>query len=52
MDRRAFISGITGGFLAAPLAAQAQLAGKVRRGYRSGFSSKSRTDTPEGEDHI
>ena len=29
MDRRAFISGITGGFLAAPLAAQAQQAERV-----------------------
>jgi len=31
MDRRAFISGITGGLLAAPLAAEAQRAGKVPR---------------------
>jgi hypothetical protein len=29
MDRRAFISGVTVGFLAAPLAAEAQQAGKV-----------------------
>ena len=34
MDRRAFISGITGGLLAAPLAGEAQPAGKVPRvGY-------------------
>jgi hypothetical protein len=53
MDRREFIFGIAGGLLAAPLAAGAQPAGKVRRiGYRSGFSSKGRTDTPEGEDRI
>jgi putative tryptophan/tyrosine transport system substrate-binding protein len=31
MDRRAFISGITGGLLAAPLVAEAQQAGKVWR---------------------
>src|SRR5712664_3862797 len=31
MDRRAFISGITGGLLAAPLAAKAQQPGKVAR---------------------
>jgi putative ABC transport system substrate-binding protein len=31
MDRRAFISGITGGFLAAPLAAGAQQAAKIPR---------------------
>jgi putative ABC transport system substrate-binding protein len=31
MERRAFISGITGGLLAAPLAAQAQQAGQVPR---------------------
>ena len=34
MDRRAFISGIAGGLLVAPLAAQAQQAGKV---YRIGY---------------
>jgi len=34
MDRRAFISGITGGLLAAPLGAEAQQAGKV---YRIGY---------------
>jgi putative ABC transport system substrate-binding protein len=38
MDRRAFISGITLGLLAAPLAAEAQQAGKV---YRIGFISNS-----------
>ena len=31
MDRRAFIAGVTGGLLAAPLAAEAQPAGKVYR---------------------
>jgi putative ABC transport system substrate-binding protein len=31
MDRRAFIAGITGGLLAAPLAAEGQQAGKVWR---------------------
>ena len=36
MDRRAFISGIAGGLLAAPLAAEAQPAGKV---YRIGRAS-------------
>ena len=34
MDRRAFISGITGGLLAAPLVAEAQQAGRT---YRIGF---------------
>jgi hypothetical protein len=34
MDRRAFIGTVAGGFLAAPLAAEAQQAGKV---YRIGF---------------
>jgi len=38
MDRRAFISGVTVGFLAAPLGAQAQQAGKV---YRIGFLGNS-----------
>ena len=39
MDRRAFISGITLAFLAAPLAAGAQPAGKIPQiGYLSGFS--------------
>jgi hypothetical protein len=34
MDRRTFISGVTLGFLTAPLAAEAQQAGKVARiGY-------------------
>ena len=36
MNRRAFITGMTGGLLAAPLAAEAQQAGKV---YRIGFIS-------------
>jgi hypothetical protein len=36
MERRAFIGMITGGFLAAPLAAEAQQAGKV---YRIGYLS-------------
>ena len=31
MDRRAFITGMTGGLLAAPLVAEAQQAGKVPR---------------------
>ena len=31
MDRRAFISGIAGGLLTAPLAAEAQSAGKMAR---------------------
>jgi putative tryptophan/tyrosine transport system substrate-binding protein len=44
MDRRAFISGITGGLLAAPLAAEAQPAGKV---YRIGFLSPSSPSDPE-----
>ena len=40
MDRRAFISGITGGLLAAPLGAEAQPAGKVPRiGYLSSGSA-------------
>ena len=38
MDRRAFISGITGGLLAAPLAVGAQPAGKV---HRVGFIGNS-----------
>ncbi len=42
MDRRAFISGITGGLLAAPLAAGAQQVGKVYRiGYLSAGSATS-----------
>jgi putative ABC transport system substrate-binding protein len=48
MDRRAFISGATLGFLAAPLAVEAQPAGKVYRiGFLSGSSavaSKSRLE--------
>jgi hypothetical protein len=31
MDRRAFISGLTFGLLAAPLAAEAQPVGKIQR---------------------
>ncbi len=46
MDRRAFISGITLGLLAAPLAAEAQPAGKV---YRIGVLS---TTGPEQEQFI
>ena len=46
MKRRTFISGITSGLLAAPLAAGAQQAGKVPRiGYLSVFSS-SNPDPP------
>ena len=42
MDRRAFIHTLTGGLLAAPLAAQAQPAGKVYRiGYLAGGTSTS-----------
>jgi putative tryptophan/tyrosine transport system substrate-binding protein len=42
MDRRAFISGITGGLLAAPLAAEAQPTGKV---YRIGYLSSNPPET-------
>ena len=45
MDRRAFISGITGGLLAAPLAAEAQQAGKV---YRIGLLGGSPPTDPSG----
>ena len=39
MDRRAFLTGLTGGLLAAPLAAEAKQAGKIPQiGYLSGFS--------------
>ncbi len=39
MDRRAFLSTFAGGLLAAPLAAEAQPAGKIPQiGYLSGFS--------------
>jgi putative ABC transport system substrate-binding protein len=42
VDRRAFICGLTIGTLAAPLAAEAQPAGKVPRvGYLSVFSSSN-----------
>ena len=42
MDRRTFLTGMTGGLLAAPLAAEAQPAGKVYRiGYLAGGSSTS-----------
>src|SRR4029453_6956235 len=41
MDRRAFIGTLTGGLLAAPLAAETQQAGKVRRiGYLSAGPSR------------
>jgi ABC-type uncharacterized transport system substrate-binding protein len=43
MDRRTFISGITGGLLAAPLAAEAQPTGKI---YRIGFLSPSSSADP------
>jgi len=46
MDRRAFISGIAGGLLAAPLAAEAQPTGKV---YRIGFIL---TATPNETGHL
>jgi putative tryptophan/tyrosine transport system substrate-binding protein len=40
MDRRAFLTGLTGGLLAAPLAAEAQSAGKIYRiGVLSPFSA-------------
>jgi putative tryptophan/tyrosine transport system substrate-binding protein len=42
MERRAFISGITGGLLAAPLAVEAQQAGKVARiGYLANHVASS-----------
>jgi putative ABC transport system substrate-binding protein len=45
MDRRAFITALAGGFLAAPLVAQAQQAGKVyRMGYMSIPSRQSGAD--------
>ena len=44
MDRRAFISGITVGLLAAPLAAEAQPAGKV---YRIGILTNKASDPAE-----
>jgi putative ABC transport system substrate-binding protein len=44
IDRRAFLSALTGGLLAAPLATEAQQAGKVSRiGYLTGGSS---SDSP------
>ncbi len=43
MDRRAFITGMTGGLLAAPLAAQAQQSGKV---YRIGLLGASPPGSP------
>jgi len=43
MDRRAFIGTLTGGLLAAPLAAQAQQAGKV---FRVGVLSLGVASTP------
>ena len=46
MDRRVFISGIAGGLLAAPLAAEAQPTGKV---YRIGFIL---TATPNETGHL
>jgi hypothetical protein len=45
MDRRAFISGMTLGLLAAPLAAEAQQASKV---YRIGILSNVPPTDPEG----
>jgi putative ABC transport system substrate-binding protein len=44
VDRRAFISGVTFGLLAAPLVAEAQEAGKV---YRIGFLSAGSQPTSE-----
>jgi putative ABC transport system substrate-binding protein len=44
MDRRAFIAGIAGGLLAAPLAAEAQQAGKV---YRIGILGQYGVDPEE-----
>ena len=44
MDRRAFISGMTVGLLAAPLAAEAQQAGKV---YRVGILTNMASDPAE-----
>ena len=44
MDRRAFLGALTGGFLAAPLAAEAQQAGKV---WRIGVLAGSPPTTPE-----
>jgi putative ABC transport system substrate-binding protein len=45
MDRRAFIGTLAGGLLAAPLAAEAQPAGKVRRiGYFDAASSSTNPD--------
>jgi putative ABC transport system substrate-binding protein len=44
MHRRAFIGTLAGGLLAAPLAAEAQPAGKV---YRIGYISNSPRNTPE-----
>jgi putative ABC transport system substrate-binding protein len=46
MDRRAFISSVTGGLLAAPLAADAQQAGKV---YRIGALTELAQTTPPGQ---
>src|ERR1700730_13954428 len=43
MDRRTFITGMTGGLLAMPLAAEAQPAGKV---YRLGVLSLGTASTP------
>ena len=47
MDRRAFLSTLTGGLLAAPLAAGAQQAGKV---YRIGYLPFSTCPVPPYED--
>ena len=44
MDRRTFLGALTGGFLAAPLAAEAQQAGKV---WRIGVLAGSPPTTPE-----
>jgi putative ABC transport system substrate-binding protein len=42
MNRRKFIGTVTGGLLAAPLAAEAQTAGRVHRvGYLSGGAGQS-----------
>jgi putative ABC transport system substrate-binding protein len=46
MNRRAFLSAVTGGLLAAPLAAEAQQAGKV---YRIGYLS---APTRESVEHV
>jgi putative ABC transport system substrate-binding protein len=53
MDRRAFIAAVTGSLLAAPLAAEAQQAGKVWRiGFLSGGSAAAPDSLRSSEDKL